>query len=75
MQRKRKRRPDACAAERRRAAPHTRPAGTPAATFPLVSAIPGNGLRSRCSWRQPAPPCPRRRRSCRPSCKAVRARR
>jgi hypothetical protein len=33
----------------RRAAPDPRPARTPAITFPLASAIPGNGLRSRCS--------------------------
>jgi len=32
---------------RRQAAPDTRPARTPAATFPLVSAISRNGLRSR----------------------------
>jgi len=38
---------EACTAGRRRAAPDARPARTPPAAFPLVSAIPGNGLRSR----------------------------
>ena len=47
MQRKTKRRPDACAAERRRAAPYTRPDKISANTFRQVRAIQGNGLRSR----------------------------
>lgn len=47
MQRKTKRRPDAFAAERRRAAPYTRPDKISASMFPLVRATHGNGLRSR----------------------------
>ena len=47
MQRKTKRRPDAFAAERRRAAPYTRPDKISANTFRQVTAILGNGLRSR----------------------------
>ena len=47
MQRESKADREACIAGRRRAAPDARPARTPAAAFPLVSAIPGNGLRSR----------------------------
>jgi len=38
---------EACTAGRRQPAPDTRPARTTEITFPLVSAIPGNGLRSR----------------------------
>jgi hypothetical protein len=41
MQRQTKADREAYAAGRRRAAPDTRPARTPATTFPLVSAIPG----------------------------------
>jgi len=47
MQRKTKRRADAFAAERRRAAPYTRPAKISASTFRPVRAIQGHGLRSR----------------------------
>jgi hypothetical protein len=46
-QAKTKRRPDACAAERRRAAPDTRPGKISANKFRQVRAIQGNGLRSR----------------------------
>src|SRR6266487_2772649 len=48
MQRKTKRRPDAFAAERRRAAPYTRPDKISASMFPLVRATHSNPLRSRC---------------------------
>src|SRR6266550_6008561 len=51
MQRKTKRRPDACAAERRRAAPDMRPGKISASTFRQVRAIQGNGLRSRAQVR------------------------
>ena len=47
MQRKTKRRPDASAAECRRAAPYMRPGKISASTFWQVRAIQGNGLRSR----------------------------
>jgi hypothetical protein len=47
MQRKTKRRPDAFAAERRRAAPYTRLDKTSASMFPLVRATFSNPLRSR----------------------------
>jgi hypothetical protein len=47
MQRKTKRRPDACAAERRRAAPDMRPGKISASMFPLVRGIHSNPLRSR----------------------------
>jgi hypothetical protein len=47
MQRKTKRRPDACAAERRRTAPYTRPDKISASMFPLVRATHSNPLRSR----------------------------
>src|SRR4029077_12187769 len=57
MQRKTKRRPDACAAGRRRAAPDMRPGKISASTFGQVRAIRGNGLRSRCSCREDSSVC------------------
>ena len=47
MQRKTKRWPDACAAERRRAAPYTRPDKISAGMCPLVRGVHSNPLRSR----------------------------
>ena len=47
MQRKTKRRPDAFAVERRRAAPDTRPDKISASMFPLVRGVHSNVLRSR----------------------------
>jgi hypothetical protein len=47
MQRKTKRWPDACASERRRAAPYTRPDKSSASMFLLVRGVHSNVLRSR----------------------------
>jgi hypothetical protein len=51
MQRKTKRRSDAFAAERRRAAPYTRPDKISASMFPLVRGLHSNPLRSRAQVR------------------------